>query len=386
MPLSDGFLTPQQLEQPLETFPLALAFCPQCALVQITETVPPEKLFCDDYAYYASFSTSWLAHCRKNALELIDERALGPQSLVVELASNDGYMLRNFVEQGIPVLGIDPAEGPVAEAAKLGVTSLCRFFSRALAEELRAEGRRADLVIANNVLAHATDTNDFVAGIAALLKDEGVAVIEVPYLVDLIEKLAYDTIYHEHLCYFSVTALDHLFARHGLHLNRVDRLQSHGGSLRLRVGLRDARDDSVRDLLRLEAELAVDAQAYYEGFAERARAHRDEVARILAGLKAEGATLAVYGAAAKGTILLNFAGITAETIAFAVDRNVHKHGKFIPGTGIPIHPPERVLAEQPDVLVILPWNLRREIVAQEAEYQARGGKFFVPLPRPEVIQ
>jgi len=385
MPLSDGFLTAEQLAQPLSTYPLELVLCPACSLAQINETVPPEVLFCDDYAYYSSFSTSWLEHCKRNALARIEELALGPEHLVVELASNDGYLLKNFVERGIPVLGIDPAEGPVAAAEKLGVTSLCEFFSLELAEKLAAEDSQADLILANNVLAHATHTNDFVAGIACLLKPSGKAVLEFPYLVDLIDKLAYDTIYHEHLCYFSVNALIALFGRHGLHLNRVERLESHGGSLRIHVGHADAREDSVNDHLALEQELGVTGLDYYRDFAERCRTHRDEVAGLFTRLKSEGNAIAIYGAAAKGTIMLNFAGLTVETIDFAVDRNVHKQGKFIPGARIPIGPPEWVQERKPDVLAIMPWNLRKEIVAQEREHQERGGRFLVPLPKPEVF-
>lgn len=384
MPLSDGFVVESKLSD-VARYPLDVAFCPDCTLLQIIETVPPEVLFCDDYPYYASFSDSWLEHARANALDLIERRRLNETSLVIELASNDGYLLKNFVERGIPVLGIDPAEGPAKAAREIGVTTTVAFFGKELAEQLRAEGTRADVIVANNVLAHVADTNGFVEGIRRLLKDDGVAVIEVPYVKDLVDHNEFDTIYHEHLCYFSVTALDHLFRRHGLYLNDVKRLKSHGGSLRLYVEPRENVSSAVSDLLREEAEIGVSSLPYYEEFATRVNELLNEVRRLVRDIRARGQRVAAYGAPAKGTILLNAAGFTRADIEFAVDRNIHKHDKWIPGVKVPIHPPEEVLNQMPDYLMILPWNLRREILSQQESYRQAGGKFIVPVPWPEVL-
>lgn len=385
MPLSDGLRTPAQLAQDEGRFPLEVAFCPACTLVQILHTVPPEKLFCEDYPYYSSFSTALLEHSRANALNLIATRKLGPDSLVVELASNDGYLLKNFVEAGVPVLGIDPAEGPARAAEKIGVPTMCTFFSRDLARRLVAEGRSADVIIANNVLAHVADTNGFVEGIATLLKPEGTAVIEAPYLRELISHCEFDTIYHEHLCYFSVTALDKLFRRHGLYLNDVELLSIHGGSLRLYVGRREAVRQSVSDLLAEEAQRGMTRHDYYVGFGDRVRAVGEAMRTLLADLKAQGKRVAAYGAAAKGAIMLNYIGSAAEAIEFVADRNVHKQGKYMPGLRIPICEPERLLAEMPDYVVLLPWNFKDEILSQQAEYRRRGGKFIVPIPTPTIV-
>lgn len=387
MPLSDGFITAAELDQPRGTrrFPLEVAFCAHCSLVQILETVPPEVLFCDDYPYFSSFSDSWLEHCRQSAERLIEERKLGPGSLVIELASNDGYMLKNFVSRGISVLGIDPAAGPAREAERRGIRTLCAFFGREMGEELRRQGLRADVVLGNNVLAHVADLNGFVHGIAQLLKEDGIGVIECPYLVDLVEKREFDTIYHEHLCYFSVTALDALFSRHGLHLVRVERLKTHGGSLRLFVQRQPAERPTVEALLDAERRAGVTTAAYYEGFAERVRGLRKELRTLIDDLRRQGKKIGAYGAAAKGTILLNYLGLEQGTIDLVVDRNVHKHGKYVPGVRIPIQPPERVLQGDLDVLMILPWNLKDEIVTQQEQFRRQGGQFLVPLPNPELV-
>ena len=385
MPLSDGLRTHAQLAQGEPRFPLEVAFCPQCTLVQILHTVPPEELFCEDYPYYSSFSAALLEHSRRNALNLIAAKKLGADSLVVELASNDGYLLKNFVEAGVPVLGIDPADGPARAAEKAGVTTMCTFFSRDLARQLVSEGRSADVIIANNVLAHVADTNGFVDGIATLLKQDGVAVIEVPYLSELITHCEFDTIYHEHLCYFSVTALDTLFRRHSLYLNDIELLTIHGGSLRLYVGRRETVRASVTDLLAQEAERGMVRHDYYVCFGDRVRGVRDAMRALLTDLKSQRKGVAAYGAAAKGAIMLNYIGVAAEAIKFVVDRNVHKQGKYMPGLCIPICEPARLLAEMPDYVVLLPWNFKDEILSQQAEYRRRGGKFIVPIPMPTII-
>jgi SAM-dependent methyltransferase len=385
MPLSDGLLTPGQLSQPETLYPLEVAFCAGCSLVQILETVPPQVLFGEDYPYYSSFSDALLAHSRANALNLIAKRRLGPDSLVVELASNDGYLLRNFVEQGIPVLGIDPAPGPATAARQVGVPTLCTFFGKELARKLRSEGKRADVMIANNVLAHVADTNGFVQGMSTLLKDSGVIVIEVPYVRDLIDHCEFDTIYHEHLCYFSATSLDRLFRRHKLYLNNVERLSIHGGSLRLFVEKEDCPRESVVELLEEERTAGVDRYEYYQRFAQKVREIRQDLGELLHTLQAQGKRLAAYGAAAKGTILLNYVGAGSDMIRFVVDRNVHKQGKYVPGMRIPIEDPSRLMQDMPDYVLLLPWNFKDEILSQQQPYRSKGGKFIIPIPSPAIV-
>lgn len=385
MPLADRLLTPAQLSEDEPTFPLEVAFCPDCGLVQITETVDPELLFATDYPYFSSFSDHLLKHSRDNVLNLIEKNDLGPDSFVIEIASNDGYLLKNYVEKGIPVLGIDPAEGPVKAAQEQGVNSMLAFFGKEMAEKLAAEGKKADIIHGNNVLAHVADTNGIVAGIAALLKDDGVTSIEAPYVRPLIEHNEFDTIYHEHLCYFSVTALDHLFRRHGLFINDVVELEIHGGSLRIHAQKFEDRQESVKRLLEEEKQLGIDTFEYYKDFGDRVMVTRDKLQALLRELKEKGSRIAGYGAAAKGATLINYVGIGNQTMEYVCDRNHHKQGRFMPGQHIPITKPDRLMEDKPDYVLLLPWNFADEILAQQQEFRDQGGRFIIPIPEPKVV-
>ncbi|MEM9515293.1 MAG: class I SAM-dependent methyltransferase [Actinomycetota bacterium] len=387
-PLADALVSQDVIDDPTieERFPLAVAFCPDCSLTQITEDVEPEKLFVDNYLYFSSFSDHLLQHSRDHALGLIEQRDLNERSLVVELASNDGYLLKNFVDAGIPVIGFDPAPDQAAAAIAIGVPTRAEFFGAAVAAQLRQEGKTADVIIANNVMAHIPDPNDFVAGMALLLDDDGVITVENPSVWDLVDRGAFDTIYHEHFFYHSCLSVKALVERHGLHLNHVEYFPDlHGGTNRWYIGHHDDPSDHVLERLDAERAAGLDDYGFYADFGGRVDALRAELLEILRSLKAEGKTVAAYGAAAKGATMLNATGITTDLVDYVVDRNTHKHGKYMPGTHQPIVGTEILDEDPPDALLLLAWNFAAEIMQQQSSYAGRGGRFIVPIPTPEII-
>lgn len=388
-PLANALLTTAQLAETEETYPLDLAFCSHCTLAQITETVPPEKLF-SEYFYLSSFSDTMLRHAQQLVKTLIPARGLNGESLVMEIASNDGYLLQYYKQAGVPVLGIEPATNIARVAEEHGIPTLCEFFGAELADQLKSRGQRADVIHANNVLAHVADLNGFVRGVELLLKADGIAVIEVPYVKDMIDRCEFDTIYHEHLCYFSLTALDVLFRRHGLIVQDVERLDIHGGSLLVTACKKGAAENAeqstaVRELLREEAAWGVREESFYLGFAAKVESLRANLLALLHDLKAQGKRIAVYGASAKGSTLLNYFGINRETLDFVVDRSTVKQGHYTPGTHLPIYAPEKLLEAMPDYVLLLTWNFVDEILQQQSEYRSRGGHFIVPIPELRVV-
>jgi SAM-dependent methyltransferase len=386
-PLSNAFLTVDQLREMEPHYPLHAYVCETCLLVQLEAFATPDAIF-SDYAYFSSFSETWLRHAEAYAARMTRELRLSADSLVVELASNDGYLLRYFRQLGIAVLGVEPAANVAAVAEAGGVPTEVAFFGVATAHRLAAAGKQADLICANNVLAHVPDLNDFVAGLPILLKPSGTITVEFPHLLRLIEERQFDTIYHEHFSYFSLLVVDKVFARHGLSVFDVDRLPTHGGSLRIHASHAEAartRTDRFAAVLAEEAEAGLDDPTGYDRFAASVIDIKCQVLEFLVAARRAGKLVAGYGAPAKGNTLLNYCGVGPELLAFTVDRSPHKQGRFLPGTQIPIFAPERIFATRPDYVFILPWNLKDEIIDQMRDVRDWGGRFVVPIPNLQVI-
>jgi hypothetical protein len=386
-PLCESILTADQLDEVEHFYPLHVRICESCLLVQLEDYVPASEIF-QEYAYFSAYSDSWVEHARVYAEAMIERLGLDEGSLVVELASNDGYLLQHFVRRGVPALGIDPAANVAEAARERGIETIVEFFDSGLARRLIGAGRQANLVVANNVLAQVPPLNDFVAGIEILLGPQGVATIEIPHLSRLIEGLQFDTIYHEHFSYFSLTMLDRLFSMHGLEIFDVDELPSHGGSLRVYVQRRgsvQARSTEVDRVLGEEHAAGYDTVEGYGAFSERVAETKWRLLELLIRLRREGKQVVGYGAPGKGNTLLNYCGIRTDLLDYTVDRNPYKHGRFLPGTHIPIFAPEKIKETKPDCVLILPWNLKKEIAAQLSYVREWGGQLVVPIPRPEVL-
>ena len=385
-PLANALLSQESLNEPEKTYPLKVVVCTNCSLVQITESVAPELLF-REYIYFSSFSDTMLHHAREVADRFRRERNLGPDSLVVEIASNDGYLLRNFVTAGVPVLGVEPARNVADVAQKHGVRTISEFFGADLARQLVTNGYHADLIVANNVMAHAPDINSMMIGIKTLLKPDGIFILETPYLKDVLDKVEFDTMYHEHFFCHSLTALEHAFQRHGLAAADVQRLSLHGGSIQVsavHAGSEGARP-AVRKMLDDENAWGVSRPETYGDFAGKVSALRAELRNLLYDLKAKGKQIVGYGAPSKGTTLLNSFSIGRDCLDYVVDRSTYKQGKFLPGSHLPIYGPERLIQTRPDYVLLLSWNLADEILEQQAEYRRAGGRFIVPIPEVTIM-
>lgn len=387
-PPSNSYLTTAALDRPERYYPLRVAVCSSCWLVQTEDFTDREEFFSEDYAYFSSFSTGWLDHSRRYVEAMRDRFALDAGSLVVEVAANDGYLLQYVTAAGIGALGIEPTHSTAEAARAKGIEIVEEFFGAALAERLIAEGRSANLTAANNVLAHVPDINDFVTGFARILKQDGVATFEFPHLLEMVTHGQFDTVYHEHYSYLSLTAVDRIFAKNGLQVFDVDQIPTHGGSLRVFAQRADVgtrrREDAVDTMLKTEADRGVATAAFYQGFQTRIDRLKDEFVRFLLDAKRDGRKVAAYGAAAKGNTLLNFAGVRRDLLPWVVDRNPAKAGKFMPGSRIPIVDEDRIRAERPDLIVILPWNIKDEVMGQLSYAREWGAKFVTAVPELEI--
>ena len=385
-PLSNSYLSRERLNQAESFFPLHAYVCAECFLVQLEAFETPDKIF-TDYAYFSSFSETWLAHCREYVQKMLKRFSPGPESLVVEVASNDGYLLKYFKDAGVPVLGIDPAQNVAREAERKGIPTLAKFFGVHTAQELKSAGRTADIVIGNNVFAHVPDLNDFTAGLKTILKPNGVITLEFPHLLRLMEEAQFDTIYHEHFSYFSFSTAEEVLRHHGLTVFDVDEIPTHGGSLRLFARHSGAVqiEASVRELKQREGAAGIRDIHSYLNFGEKVRAVKRDLLEFLIGAKRAGKSVIGYGAPAKGNTLLNYCGIRTDFLDYTVDLSPHKQNLFLPGTHIPIYSPDLIKQTHPDYVLILPWNLKTEIMEQHSYIREWGGRFVISIPTLQVI-
>ena len=385
-PLCESFVTPEKLYAMEPFYPLHVGLCSRCFLAQLPEFVTPDEIF-TEYAYFSGYSTTFVEHARQY-VEMITERlALGPDDLVVELASNDGYLLQHFVPSGVPILGIDPAANVAKKAEERGVPTLVAFFGRETAEQVVADGKRASLIVGNNVLAQVPDLNDFVSGVKTLLRPDGTVTFEFPHLLSLIDGLLYDTIYHEHFSYFSFTTIVEILRHHGLVVYDVEEVWTHGGSLRVYAqheGGPRSTTQAVGDMIQFEEGNGLRTLERYARFADEVKESKRALLDLLIGLRREGKQVVGYGAPGKGNTLLNYCGIRTDLLDYTVDRNPYKHGLYTPGTHIPIHPPERIAETKPDYIVVLPWNLIDEIATQLEFVAEWGGRLITPIPYAEI--
>jgi len=388
-PLSNAFLDASQLQEVEPFYPLHAYVCGRCFLVQLREFESPRQIFSEHYAYFSSYSDTWLDHARTYTDEMIHRFNFGPASMVVEIASNDGYLLQYFKRRNVPVLGIEPAQNCAQAALQAGIPTLVKFFGAELAAELKAQDKGADLLLGNNVLAHVPSLNDFVKGLKILLKPQGVITMEFPHLLNLMRENQFDTIYHEHFSYFSFYTVEKIFARHGLKLFDVEELPTHGGSLRIFGAHAEdqakATTGRVAELLDKEMRHGVADLRTYADFTDRVKRAKRKLLDFLIKAKGDGETVVGYGAPAKGNTLLNYCGVRSDFVGYTVDRSPHKQGKFLPGSHIPIFHPDRIRDTRPDYLLILPWNIKEEVMSQMAYVRQWGAKFVIPIPEPKVL-
>ena len=388
-PLSNGFLKSEQLNKAEKFYPLHAYVCEKCLLVQLEEFESPDHIFANDYAYFSSYSESWLNHAKQYTDLMISRFQFNQSSRVIEIASNDGYLLQFFQAQSIPVLGIEPATNVAQVAIEKGVDTLVKFFGVETAQELVGQGKKADLLLGNNVLAHVPNINDFVAGMKIVLKPEGIITMEFPHLLRLIEQSQFDTIYHEHFSYLSFVTVEKIFAHHGLTLFDVEELPTHGGSLRIYAKHSENNkikiDQRVEELKEVEKRKELGNLETYLNFSRKVQETKRKLLSFLIQVKMDGKTVVGYGAAAKGNTLLNYCGIRTDFIDYTCDRSPHKQGKFLPGTHIPIYSPDKIAETKPDYVLILPWNLKEEITQQLSNVREWGGKFVVPIPEVEIL-
>lgn len=386
-PLANSYVPPQDAATPDEYYPLHARVCETCFLVQVDDVVPPEAIF-RDYAYFSSFSAGWVEHARKYAEQAISKFDLGPDDLIAEVASNDGYLLQHFVKAGLPVLGIDPALDAAEAARERGVRTETEFFGHDNATKLRGTYGAASVIAANNVLAHVPDINDFVSGFSALMAEEGVASFEFPHILNLLEKVQFDTIYHEHFSYLSLHAVEKCFARHGLRVFNVEELPTHGGSLRVwachSASSRQA-ESGLEAIRKKESDFGIATTQAYDGFPAKVDAIKTGLLAFLTKAKSDGKTVAGYGAAAKGNTLLNYSGVTTDDISFVVDANPMKQNTLLPGSRIPVHGPDALSERKPDYVLILPWNIAEEVATSMSHISDWGGRFAVAVPQLTIL-